>query len=317
MYNPLVSVTIPAYNAQNFIERTILSAINQTYKNIEVIVLDDGSNDNTGDIVGRLQKKDNRVRYYYQKNQGLASSRNRLCELSQGAYIAFLDHDDEWFPEKLELQLELFRGKPGIALVFTDMLSVYEDKAECSFRYFSKRQPQRGKVFYEFLLGGNFIPLSSVAMRTDLLKDYLPFRLSLKIAEEWELFLRISRDYDFDYLDKPLGIYHLHSSRASKDVLLEVNERLEIMDYWYKKEEKLRSYYRNKFLKAKSDLNLQRAYFYKHNQKFKQGVNEIVNCIRIYPLSFEFYLKLIKYFLLFISGHVIKLINSKIRLIKQ
>ncbi len=313
----LISVTIPVYNSQEFIERTIMSVINQTYKNIEVIVLDDGSTDNTGDIVRKFQEKDIRIRYYYQRNQGLAPSRNRLCELSQGAYIAFLDHDDEWFPEKLELQLELFKTKPSIALVFTDMLSMYDDKARDSFRYFSNRQPQRGKVFYEFLMGGNFIPLSSVIVKSDILKDYLPFRPGLKIAEEWELFLRISRDYDFDYLDKSLGIYHLHSSRASKDILLEVNERIGIMDYWFKRDEKLCSHYRNKFLKAKSDLNLQKAYFYKHNQKFRQGVNEVINCIRIYPLRFELYLKLIKYFLLLVSDSVIKLLASKTQFVGQ
>lgn len=311
MDEPLISIIIPAYNAEKFIERTILSAINQAYKDIEVIVLDDGSTDSTGDMVRKLQKKDSRVRYYYQENQGLALSRNRLCEISQGEYIAFLDHDDEWFSDKLELQLELFKTKPSIALVFADMLSVSEDKAKDSFRYFSNKQPYRGKVFYEFLIEGNFIPLSSVIVRSNILKDYLPFRAGLKIAEEWELFLRMSRGHDFDYLDKPVGIYHLHSNRASRDVLLEVNERLEIMDYWFKRDEKLCSHYRNKFLKAKSDLNLQKAYFYKHNQKFRQGVNEVINCIRIYPLKFELYLKLIKYFLLLVSDSVIKLLTSK------
>ena len=297
MGGPLISVTIPAYNAQEFIERTIVSAISQTYKNIEVIVLDDGSVDNTGDIVRGLQKKDNRIQYYYQKNQGLAYSRNRLFGLSQGEYIAFLDHDDEWLSEKLELQLELFQSRPDIALVFADMLSIYEDKTKDNFHHFFYRQPCRGRIFYEFLIEGNFIPLSSVIVKSAILKEYLPFRLGLKIAEEWELFLRMSREHNFDYLDKPLGLYHIHSNRASRDVLLEIDERLGIMDYWYTRDQKLCTYYRNKFLKAKSDLNLQKAYFYKHGQNFKQAINELVNCIRIYPLRFKFYLKLIKYFL--------------------
>ena len=311
MNAPLISVNIPAYNAEEFIERTIRSAINQTYQDIEVVILDDGSTDRTGDIIRQMQSKDNRIRYYYQDNGGLAFTRNRLFDLSKGEYIAFLDHDDEWYSDKLESQLALFKDNPDTALVYGDILNVYEDARRDSFRYFSNRHPQRGRIFYRFLIEGNFIPLSTVVIRSNILKGYLPFKPGLKIAEEWELFLRMSQDHGFDYLNKPVGIYHLHSNRASKDLLLEINECLEIMDYWYKRDKKLRRSYRNQFLDAKSNLNLQKAYFYKYNRKFRQGFNELSNCIRIYPLNLGYYLKWIKYFLLFVSFSAVKLLSQK------
>jgi len=317
MNSPLISVNIPAYNAEEFIERTITSAINQTYQHIEVVILDDGSSDRTGDIVRQMQNKDSRIRYYYQNNGGLAFTRNRLFDLSKGEYIAFLDHDDEWYSDKLESQLVLFRANPDTALVYGDILNVDDDQADNSYGYFSKRQPHKGRVFYRFLIDGNFIPLSTVIIRSCILKWYLPFKTGLKIAEEWELFLRMSQDQGFDYLNKTVGIYHLHSSRASKDLLLEINECLEILDYWYKRDIKLRSSYRNQFLDAKSNLNLQKAYFYKNNRQFRQGFNELANCIRINPLRIKFYLKLLKYFLLFVWSSGAKMLSPKKALIRN
>ena len=157
MNAPLISVNIPAYNAEEFIERTIRSAINQTYQDIEVVILDDGSTDRTGDIIRQMQSKDNRIRYYYQDNGGLAFTRNRLFDLSKGEYIAFLDHDDEWYSDKLESQLALFKDNPDTALVYGDILNVYEDARRDSFRYFSNRHPQRGRIFYRFLIEGNLM----------------------------------------------------------------------------------------------------------------------------------------------------------------
>ena len=100
--NPKVSVLIPVYNAQNFIQRTINSALNQTFSDLEVIVIDDGSRDKTPDIIRAMKERDSRINYFYQENQGLSNTRNRLAALAKGEFIAFLDHDDEWFPEKIE-----------------------------------------------------------------------------------------------------------------------------------------------------------------------------------------------------------------------
>lgn len=297
MEKPLVSVNIPAYNSGEFIERTVTSALRQTYGTIEVIVLDDGSTDNTADIVKRLQRDDSRIRYYYQENRGLASSRNRLFEFSQGEYIAFLDHDDEWYPEKLDLQAGLLRDAPDTALVFSDLLCEESEGPKKSFRYFDSRRPRKGRIFYDFLLSGNFIPLSSVLVKAGVLKNYLPFSKDFKIAEEWELFLRMSRDFSFDYIDRVCGVYRLHNNRTTnKNPLLEFDEILKILDYWQAKDGLLRTFYRNKFLFTKAGLNLQKAYFHRSSSSFYKEFKELLSCVLIYPLGFEFYPKLARSF---------------------
>ncbi|MFC1804624.1 glycosyltransferase family 2 protein [Candidatus Omnitrophota bacterium] len=293
MREPLVSVNIPAYNAQDFIERTILSALNQTHKNIEVIVLDDGSTDKTGDVVEKLQKKDSRVRYYYQENQGLSPTRNRLFDLSKGEYIAFLDHDDEWLPEKIELQLLIFKGRPELGLVFGRAVNHYEDgrrKEE-----FMKRSPRRGKVFYEYLLSLNFIPLCSAVVRKDVLKKYMPFKPWLRTSEEWELFLRLGRDYEFDYIDRVVAIYHVRKDGLMRrSALREAEEVLSILDYWSKEDAEIMKKYRRRLLEAKSRFNYYRYNFFKENHDYKNARRALARCISMDPGRLSHYLRLIR-----------------------
>ena len=103
---PKISVNIPCYNSAAFIRETLESVLNQTYRDFEVIVMDDGSGDETGKIVKSFS--DSRVKYFYKNNEGLSETRNKGIAASSGEYIAFIDHDDLWLPEKLEKQMELF-----------------------------------------------------------------------------------------------------------------------------------------------------------------------------------------------------------------
>ena len=114
--NPLVSVIIPAYNCEAFIERALHSVLRQTWQNVECIVVDDGSRDRTADVVVGFG---DRVRYVRQDNAGASAARNRGISLATGDYIAFLDADDSWVPSKLALQVRVFQEHPKIALVYT------------------------------------------------------------------------------------------------------------------------------------------------------------------------------------------------------
>ena len=102
---PLVSVIVPAYNAEMYIAQTLHSVLSQTYKNIEVIVVDDGSRDGTAQIVEAIMRRDNRVTLLHQSNSGVAAARNLAIEKSRGEYIAPIDADDIWFPQKIEKQV--------------------------------------------------------------------------------------------------------------------------------------------------------------------------------------------------------------------
>ena len=114
---PIVSVIIPAYNAERFIPQAIQSVLEQTYQSYEIIVVDDGSTDKTKDILKEFEDK---VCCIYQENQGPSAARNAGIKISQGRYICFLDADDIWTPDKLEVQVEFLECHPDISLVFSD-----------------------------------------------------------------------------------------------------------------------------------------------------------------------------------------------------
>ncbi|MGD1871437.1 MAG: glycosyltransferase family 2 protein [Mastigocoleus sp.] len=118
-YVPIVSVIVPAYNAEAFISRTLESILSQTYKNIEVIIVDDGSQDNTVNIVKNFIKRDQRIRLLQQENSGVASARNLAIAHACGEYIAPIDADDIWYPENIEKQIEsISNSDSSVGLVY-------------------------------------------------------------------------------------------------------------------------------------------------------------------------------------------------------
>ena len=130
MEDKCVSIILPVYNAVNYIEKTITSVLNQTYKNFELIIVDDGATDGTSEICRNYAQKDYRISYYKQNNFGTAVARNRGIELAKGEYIAFLDHDDEYLPHFLEELLEIseegakISGKIRTGVLYVDGIGV-------------------------------------------------------------------------------------------------------------------------------------------------------------------------------------------------
>ena len=115
--NDLVSVIIPVYNSEKYVEKAICSVIRQAYGNIEIIVIDDGSTDRSSEIIKKLISQNSFIRYYQmEKNSGVAIARNTGIALAKGRYIAFLDSDDMWVPGKLKVQMKLFERYKGCLL---------------------------------------------------------------------------------------------------------------------------------------------------------------------------------------------------------
>ncbi len=125
---PLVSVIIPAYNAETFIKKTLESVLAQTYKNLEVLVVDDGSQDRTAEIVERVAQRDRRVILLRQSNAGVAAARNLAIQKSSGEYIAPIDADDVWFPKNLEKQVQcMLKVGPSVGLVYAWSVDIDEE----------------------------------------------------------------------------------------------------------------------------------------------------------------------------------------------
>lgn len=127
MIQPLVSIIMPAYNAERFIEKSIESVLNQTYKNWELLIINDDSKDSTQTIIENYLKKDNRIKLYNQENnRGVAEARNKGIKISRGKYIAFLDSDDLWKNNKLQLQIEYMR-KNEVYMTYTQYSYITEN----------------------------------------------------------------------------------------------------------------------------------------------------------------------------------------------
>lgn len=228
---PLVSVIIPAFNMEKHIKETIDSVLFQTYTNLEIIVVDDGSTDNTAAIVKFI--KDSRLKYYYQPNSGLpAKPRNKGVELSRGEYIAFLDHDDLWMKNKLEEQMAIMQKKPILALVSTNAFFILDDT--------KTRTPMIKGLKSGYFNDKLFLPeihiiQSTVLMRKSVFIEMQGFDESpdLKAREDYDLWLRTYPKYPFYHLNECLAYYRKYDSSTSGNELDFVERSLDHYEKYF------------------------------------------------------------------------------------
>jgi|GEM_PF-457222 len=207
-FNPLVSVIIPTYNYGYYIEGTIQSVLSQTFSDFEVIVVDDGSTDNTGEIVRQFGDK---VQYIRQDNGGPNMARNTGIKAARGQYIAFLDADDKWLPEKLERQMPLIQRDPKIGLVYS---RVYKfDQSGVIFGHYPLGPCYRGKVMRQLYMR-QVITMSSALMKREVFKRVGLFDEKVTGPDDWDMWLRIAACYEFDFVPQPLALYRIHNSWA-------------------------------------------------------------------------------------------------------
>ena len=215
---PTVSVIIHTYNNEKFIAETVESVLNQTYKDYAVIVVDDGSVDGTRDaLIPYMQK----IRYHYKENGGIASAKNAGISLSETEFVAFLDHDDLWVPDKLQLQMEHFNENPQIGLVYAKYTSFRDGKE-------LRTKPEKGYSGWIFkeLLSKSFIQTSTVVVKRECLDAVGPYDETFSLGDEYDMFLRIARKFQCGFVDKGLTRYRVHDTNASNNDFLFDNENL-------------------------------------------------------------------------------------------
>ena len=215
---PTVSVIIHTYNNEKFIAETVASVLNQTYKDYEIIVVDDGSVDGTRDVLMPYMQK---IRYHYKENGGIASAKNAGIGLSQAEFVAFLDHDDLWVPDKLQLQMEHFNENPQIGLVYAKYTSFRDGKE-------LRTKPEKGYSGWIFkeLLAKSFIQTSTVVVKRECLDAAGPYDETFSLGDEYDMFLRIARKFQCGFVDKGLTRYRVHDTNASNNDFLFDNENL-------------------------------------------------------------------------------------------
>lgn len=225
MNNPKVSVIIPIYNRADILPRTIKSVLNQTFKDFELIIVDDGSLDNTKEVVEEFQRKDPRIRYIWQENSGApARPKNTGIKNAKGKYIAFLDHDDEWLPQKLEKQIKLFENsKTNIGFVGCNTLVLDEEKE----KFLKPRLMLKdlNSVFKELLKGNFIFTSSSVVVKKEILDKIGFFDENLKQADDWDMWLRIAKKYKFNFVPEFLIKYYVYKSGITVNMSFEKEVR--------------------------------------------------------------------------------------------
>jgi glycosyltransferase involved in cell wall biosynthesis len=220
---PLVSIVIPAYNAAKFIGETIESALHQTYNNLEVIVVDDGSEDDT---CSEVIKNAGQVRLVRQKNAGPSAARNRGIREARGEYVALLDADDLWLPEKTTLQMKCLERYPEAGLVFSDMIEFHDDKRESPTQFsmnglneaFFGHQELVPNPFYK-LMQVNFISTPSVLLRKSVFEQTGGFDEAYRFSEDFLLWLRFAKISPLVRVDKPLVLRRRHEGNLTNSRL--------------------------------------------------------------------------------------------------
>lgn len=212
----MISVIIPTYNRANTILRSVNSVLNQTYKDLELIIIDDGSTDNTKELIEQID--DPRIRYIYLgANSGASNARNVGATYALGEWIAFQDSDDAWKPEKLEKQLMLANQHPEYSMIYCSFINHAYDGSTIYF----PSEPYPGVMegdMYSSLLRCNVIGAPTMLIKRDCFLELGGFDTAYHSLEDWEFAVRFSRDYYIGFVEEYLMDVYLLNSGVSSHV---------------------------------------------------------------------------------------------------
>jgi glycosyltransferase involved in cell wall biosynthesis len=208
----LVSVIIPTYNMGQYLPQAVQSALAQSYANLEVQIVDDGSTDDTPRIV-RQWDGHPRVRVHRQTNGGPSHARNQAVTLSRGRFVALLDADDIWLPEKLSRQMPLFQGRPEVGVVYSDYERVNSEGHPLPK---GPTHMHRGWISGPLLIE-NFVASTTTVVRRECFERHGGFDPGLRHGEDYEFWLRLSVHYQFDFIAEPTLRYRIWGGQSSQD----------------------------------------------------------------------------------------------------
>jgi len=231
--NISVTVVVPAYNAAQYLSETIESVLAQTFNDFELLIIDDGSTDNTAEIAHQYSQQDSRVKLFSQQNQGVSVARNMGIQMAQGEFVAFLDSDDQWLSDKLAVHIEHLTSQPELGISFAKVEFMTPDsKPTGQFSNSSLTNISPVQLYYENLI----ITPSNVVIRRVVFEQIGDFDVNLKGNEDAELFLRAScRGWKVEGIERVLTLYRISVGSASSQL-----SRME--EDWNKFNKKVESY---------------------------------------------------------------------------
>jgi len=213
---PLVSVIMPSYNHERFISEAIESVLNQTFTDLELIIIDDASKDSSKNIIKNYEEKDDRIyAIFHKKNKGIAKTMNEGLEEACGKFIAPSASDDVWVKDKLRKQLEVLNGNEDLA-VWSEGLIIDAQSAPTGETFTQKhgasKKKKSGNIFEE-LLKGNYICGQSIILKRENLKE-IRYDERLKYLNDYKFMVNLAKKYKFYFIPEPLVMYRIHGRNA-------------------------------------------------------------------------------------------------------
>ena len=346
----LVSVIIPTFNRADFISDAISSALKQTYEHIELIVIDDGSTDDTEAVVSRFVN-DKRLKYVRQENTGVSAARNLGLSLAKGKIIAFLDSDDIWEEDKLDIQMDTLNRLPEVSGVFSDFSALYPDgRRSQSFMktyfgvfdaygltygniyrggFFASKWPVRGEIsiywgqVYDTMFFGNLILTSTAVFRREVFSEAGLFDTRYLSSEDYDLYLRITKKFPVSYVDSPLITYRLNDMQLSGPRFSTI-AHANLLDFFEKNVREVRetneAFYRQnrkKIKRRRGKLHAWLAYAYFGEEDLRSAAKHYFHGIINNPIDRNFLSSYIYLLFSIMPKGVIRLIRSLKTAIKK
>lgn len=284
---PFVSVIIPTYNRAKLVSQAIDSALNQTYKNMEIIVIDDGSADNTKEAVSRYQSK---IRYIYKENGGASSARNLGIKEAKGSYIAFLDSDDLWLPGKVEKQMNQLRLNKGYSFAISDIEFIDDDNKHLAFSNLRKTITKDGFIFADALKIPT-ITSSYMLIDREVFGNVGLFDETINTAEDIDMMLRICNRYKTILIEEPLVKYRKNKDSLSNQLF--TKNRLKVLDKIPQYADNIKNEHRRIISRTKVRVHLNYAADLLWSRHFKEARSQIAESMAIHVTfkAFVLYIK--------------------------
>lgn len=286
---PLVSVILPTYNRSELVVRAVRSVLEQSYRNLELLVVDDGSSDATGEVLAPFSC-DPRFHYIYQENRGQAAARNLAIKCSNGYYIAFLDSDNYWDVDKLKSQLAFWRGKDEYDILYSGVIYV-DAKGERLPRGDIARPTG---IILDKLLLSNFVTNNTALVPKRCFSDVGFFNESLRIAEDYDLWLRFATRFTFLYHPEQVTFYSCKGERLSSQEERNIEINFQILNTFFETYPELVT--RRLKRKALGNLLIWQIES-RWNNGMKPTLSDIVRSIRSNPCRRQVWKHLAKYLL--------------------
>lgn len=301
---PKVSVIIPLFNLKEYVGEAIDCVLNQTYPNIEIIVIDDGSTDQPQTVLNEYK---DHIRLITQENRGLSSARNTGIKNSRGEYLVFLDADDGIFPDKIETEVRTLEKYPEIGWVYGSVLIIDKNKQIIGRlpdeNIKSSGRPPEGKIF-DTLISINIMPVNAVMIRRKVL-DVGLFDESLRSYEDLDFWLRVSAKYEVKYINKPLSFVRFRRDSMQRNTIRFCSNRIRQINKACRLYPDLTRPHRRQISRVLAEVHNNLGLEYYHRHRFVESAHEFLIAVRTCPFQRMAY----SYLTLLLLRHLCKLLK--------